>query len=54
MRSLHNCLLSARSQICKISGALTSENTPWGHTSMDSHRYIKYKLDRIIKGVKTW
>ena len=28
--------------------------TPWGHASMDSHRYIKYKLDRIIKSVKTW
>ena len=33
---------------------LLVENTPWGHASMDSHRYIKYKLDKIIKGVKTW
>ena len=28
--------------------------TPWGHASMDSCRHIKYKLDRIIKGIKIW
>ena len=28
--------------------------TPWGHASMDSHRYINYKLDKITKSVKTW
>ncbi|WP_346048557.1 hypothetical protein, partial [Ihuprevotella massiliensis] len=28
--------------------------TPWGHASMDSYKYINYKLYKIIKSVKTW
>ena len=28
--------------------------TPWGHASMDSHRYINNELYRIIRSVKTW
>ncbi len=28
--------------------------TPWGHTSMDSYRYIEYELKKILKGVSVW
>ena len=30
------------------------ENTPWGHASMDSYRYIEYELKKVLKGVNVW